>query len=80
MNMEAEYTSFGSLLPSKASHTESATESHLTSTAKISRSLGEDNFLVEFVCFLFQFCPFDKPKQPKPTNIRPRKCPGISLM
>ena len=34
-------------------------ESRLTTTDKISQ--GEDYFLFEFVCFLFQFCPFGNP-------------------
>ena len=34
-------------------------ENRLTTTDKISQ--GEDYFLFEFVCFLFQFCPFGNP-------------------
>ena len=34
-------------------------ENRLTTTDKISQ--GEDYFLFEFVCFMFQFCPFGNP-------------------
>ena len=55
----------------KVENAESTTESHLTTTDKISE--GEDYFFFEFVCFLFQFCPFGNPftgpTQPTQTTV-----------
>ena len=59
-----------SKLKSGPKKVESTTESHLTTTDKISE--GQDYFLFEFVCFLFQFCPFGNPyTEPQPTQSIP---------
>ena len=55
----------------KVENAESTTESHLTTTDKISE--GEDYFFFEFVCFLVQFCPlgnpYTSPTQPTQTTV-----------
>ena len=55
----------------KVENEESTTLSHLTTTDKISE--GQDYFFFEFVCFLFQFCPFGNPftgpTQPTQTTV-----------
>ena len=59
-----------SKLKSGPKKVESTTESQLTTTDKVSE--GQDYFLFEFVCFLFQFCPFGNPyTEPQPTQSIP---------
>ena len=49
-------------------------ESRLTTTDKISQ--GDDYFLFEFVCFMFQFCPFGNPFTNPTEPTRPTFVPG----
>ena len=49
-------------------------ESRLTTTDKISQ--GDDYFLFEFVCFMFQFCPFGNPYLNPTEPTRPTFVPG----
>merc|ERR1711974_271488 len=53
---------------------ESTTESHLTTTDNTSE--GQDYVFFEFICFMFQWCPFGNPYLTPTEPTRPTFVPG----